>query len=126
MQSRRSASPTCRSTSAIASSCSCRWHPISSREIHLHSYNFPNLVLDALEGGPRLRLDRFSLVVENGKIRPRHLKCFLEYAAECRVEDLSVNRLAGTLPSAASRISPPTSSPTHIRVFLSFYMSFNC
>ncbi|GJN39159.1 hypothetical protein PR202_gb28259 [Eleusine coracana subsp. coracana] len=72
-----------------------RWHPISSRDIHLRPRDIPSQVLDALEAGPRLRLDRFSLVVENGKIRPRHLKRFLEYAAECRVQDLHVDLRRG-------------------------------
>lgn len=69
-----------------------RWHPTSSRDIHLRPGDIPNEVLDELEGDPRprLRLDRFSLLVENGKLRTTHLKRFLLYAAQCRVEDLHV------------------------------------
>ncbi|TVU08595.1 hypothetical protein EJB05_42004, partial [Eragrostis curvula] len=72
-----------------------RWHPTSSRDIHLLPGDNPNEVLDSLERGPRLRLDRFSLVVESEKLRPTHLNHFLAYAAECRVEDLHVERRHG-------------------------------
>ncbi|KAL6873703.1 hypothetical protein ACP4OV_013785 [Aristida adscensionis] len=54
----------------------------------------PERELAALEREPRprRRLHRFSLVVESRtrKFRSSHLQRFLDYAAECRVEDLRV------------------------------------
>ncbi|KAL6603622.1 hypothetical protein ACP70R_043983 [Stipagrostis hirtigluma subsp. patula] len=69
-----------------------RWaHPTSCRDIHLRPGDHPKEVLASLERGPRRRLDRFSLVVDNQKFRPPHLRRLLAYAAECRVEDLHVD-----------------------------------
>ncbi|XP_062227720.1 putative F-box/FBD/LRR-repeat protein At5g56810 [Phragmites australis] len=69
-----------------------RWaHPTSCRDIHLLPDDNPRKMLGPLVSGPRRRLDRFSLIVENEKLRPQHLKLFLAYAAECLVEDLHVD-----------------------------------
>ncbi|TVU08596.1 hypothetical protein EJB05_42005 [Eragrostis curvula] len=68
-----------------------RWaHPSSCLDIHLLPDDVPKKVLGSLESGLRRRLDRFSIVVENQKLRPLQLKRFLAYAAESRVEDLQV------------------------------------
>ncbi|KAK3134399.1 hypothetical protein QOZ80_6AG0548580 [Eleusine coracana subsp. coracana] len=69
-----------------------RWaHPTSCRDIRVLPDDIPSKVLRLLmESGPRRRLDCFSLVVDNKKLRPQHLKRFLSYAAECRVEGLHV------------------------------------
>ncbi|CAN6177049.1 unnamed protein product [Urochloa humidicola] len=69
-----------------------RWaDPTSCREIRLLPGENPRKVLRSLESVPRRRLDRFSFVSDNEKLRQPHLKRFLAYAAGCRVEDLHVD-----------------------------------
>jgi hypothetical protein len=69
-----------------------RWAHRASVEIHLRSRDAPQRELDALAREPRpcRRLDRFSLVVDTCKLKSSGLRRFIEYAAECRVEDLHV------------------------------------
>ncbi|KAL6610062.1 hypothetical protein ACP70R_040031 [Stipagrostis hirtigluma subsp. patula] len=68
-----------------------RWaRPTSCHEIRLLPGDHLKQVLGLLESAPRRRLDRFSLVVDNQKLRQPRLKRFLAYAAGCRVEDLHV------------------------------------
>jgi hypothetical protein len=79
-----------------------RWaEPTSCRDIHLLPGDNLRKALGSLERGPRHRLDRFSFVSDNEKLRQPHLKRFLAYAAECHVEDLHVEvrqRLVFHLP----------------------------
>ncbi|XP_012700791.1 putative F-box/LRR-repeat protein At3g28410 [Setaria italica] len=68
-----------------------RWaEPTSCRDIHLLPGDNSRKALGSLESAPRRRLDRFSFVSDNEKLRQPYLKRFLAYAAECRVEDLHV------------------------------------
>ncbi|TVU38266.1 hypothetical protein EJB05_11625 [Eragrostis curvula] len=66
-----------------------RWIHCSSVEIHLRSRDDVRRELGALPR-PRRRLDRFSLIVDICKLSSSELRCFLDYAAECRVEVLHV------------------------------------
>ncbi|KAL6640887.1 hypothetical protein ACP70R_019068 [Stipagrostis hirtigluma subsp. patula] len=70
-----------------------RWaHPTSCRDVHVLPGDHPKEALRLLDGGPpRHRLDRFTLVVDNHKFWPPHLRRLLTYAAECRAGDLRVD-----------------------------------
>jgi hypothetical protein len=94
-----------------------RWHPTSTRDVHIGPRDIPNQVLHALEGGPRRRLDSFSLVVDNVKLRPTQLKRFLLYAADCRAEDLHVELRRAKLGSNLS-FHFPLSSPRLVHLSL--------
>ncbi|RCV22904.1 hypothetical protein SETIT_4G257100v2 [Setaria italica] len=76
-----------------------RWAHRASVEINLRAHDAPQRELDALarEPHPRRRLDRFSLVAENCKLKSSELRRFIEYTAECRVEDLHVERRKTTV-----------------------------
>ncbi|XP_039844531.1 uncharacterized protein LOC120704272 [Panicum virgatum] len=65
-------------------------HAQEWRAIHLLPGDNPTKALRSLESVPRRRLGRFSFVLDNQMLSPRQLKCFLAYAAGCRVEDLHV------------------------------------
>ncbi|CAN6215875.1 unnamed protein product [Urochloa humidicola] len=68
-----------------------RWaDPTSCRDIRLLHGDNPRKVLGSLESVPCRRLDRFSFVSDNRKLRQPHLKRFLAYATGCCVEDLHV------------------------------------
>jgi hypothetical protein len=68
-----------------------RWDR-GSIEVCLYSRNDPQRELGALEQEPppRLRMDRFSLVVETSWLKSSELKRFIRYATDRRVEDLHV------------------------------------
>ncbi|KAL6873731.1 hypothetical protein ACP4OV_013813 [Aristida adscensionis] len=71
-----------------------RWaHPTSCRDLRVLPGDHPREALRSLERGrrPRPRLDRLSLVVDNDRLRPQHLRRLLAYAAACRVGDLRVD-----------------------------------
>jgi hypothetical protein len=69
-----------------------RWSHRASVEIRLRSGNDPQIQLETLEGEPRprLHLDRFSLIAGARNLTRSQLRRFLDYAAECGVEDLHV------------------------------------
>jgi hypothetical protein len=69
-----------------------RWAHRASLEVHLRSRNDPRRELDALarEPRPRRRLERFSLNVGISTLKASEFRRFLDYAAECGVEDLHV------------------------------------
>ncbi|EER90251.1 FBD-associated F-box protein At5g18780 isoform X1 [Sorghum bicolor] len=89
-----------------------RWAHRASLEVHLRSHDDLGRELDVLEREPRprRRLERFSLVVDISNLKSSELRRFLDYAAECGVEDLHVEMLQGTI---ASRLNfhLPLSSP---------------
>ncbi|RLN12399.1 hypothetical protein C2845_PM09G22010 [Panicum miliaceum] len=80
-----------------------RWEHRASVEVHLRSCDDPRRELDALarEPRPRRRLDRFSLLVDTCKLKSSELRRFIEYAAECLVEDLHVETRRRTLRGQA-------------------------
>ncbi|CAN6173333.1 unnamed protein product [Urochloa humidicola] len=94
-----------------------RWAHRSSVEIHIHSNDALRRELDALarELRPRRRLDRFSLVADSRKLKSLELLRFIEYSAECRVEDLHVD-LRKTAYDSAFRL--PLCSPLLMRLSL--------
>ncbi|CAL5049562.1 unnamed protein product [Urochloa decumbens] len=94
-----------------------RWAHRSSVEIHLCSHDALRRELDALarEPRPRCRLDRFSLVADNRKLKSLELQRFIKYAAECRVVDLHVD-LRNTANGFAFRL--PLCSPLLMRLSL--------
>jgi hypothetical protein len=96
-----------------------RWTHRSSVEVHLSSRDAPRRELDALEREPRPRrlLDRFSLVVDICKLRSTEMRRFLDYAAECRVEDLHVETRKSTVADKLNFHLPP-SSPLLARLSL--------
>ncbi|RCV22905.1 LOW QUALITY PROTEIN: hypothetical protein SETIT_4G257200v2 [Setaria italica] len=65
-----------------------RWAHRASVEIHLRSRDAPGS--STREPRPRRRIDRFSLIVDTCKFKSSQIRRFIEYAAECRVEDLHV------------------------------------
>ncbi|KAL6603623.1 hypothetical protein ACP70R_043984 [Stipagrostis hirtigluma subsp. patula] len=97
-----------------------RWPHRSSVEIHLRSRDAPQRELDALgrEPRPRRRLERFSLIVEEGcKLKSSELRRFIDYSAECRVEDLHVGRQTTNEPRLGFHL--PFASPLLARLSLS-------
>ncbi|KAL6603617.1 hypothetical protein ACP70R_043978 [Stipagrostis hirtigluma subsp. patula] len=96
-----------------------RWSHRSSVDIHLRTRDVPQRELDALEREPRprRRLDRFSLIVETCKLKSSDLRRFLDYAADCGVEDLHVETRKS---SAADKLNfhLPLSSPLLARLSL--------
>ncbi|CAN6162982.1 unnamed protein product [Urochloa humidicola] len=96
-----------------------RWAHRGSVELHLRSRDAPRMELDALEcePRPRRRLDRFSLVVDTCKLKSSELRRFVEYAAECRVEDIHVEARKAT---AADKLNfhLPLASPLLARLSL--------
>ncbi|KAL6641466.1 hypothetical protein ACP70R_019647 [Stipagrostis hirtigluma subsp. patula] len=97
-----------------------RWAHRSAVEIHLRSRDAPQRELDALEREPRprRRLDRFSLTVEKAcNLKSSELRRFVEYSAECRVEDLHVDRRNTNARKLSFHL--PFSSPILARLSLS-------
>ncbi|CAN6215878.1 unnamed protein product [Urochloa humidicola] len=96
-----------------------RWAHRGSVELHLRSHDAPRMELDALEcePRPRRRLDRFSLVVDTCKLKSSELRRFVEYAAECGVEDIHVEARKTT---AADKLNfhLPLASPLLARLSL--------
>ncbi|XP_066374334.1 putative FBD-associated F-box protein At5g53635 isoform X2 [Miscanthus floridulus] len=90
-----------------------RWAHRASLEVHLCSRNDPRRELDALarEPRPRCRLDRFSLIVDMSKLKSSELQGFLDYAAECGVEDLHVETRNATAEEKLN-FHLPLSSPS--------------
>ncbi|KAK8456056.1 hypothetical protein SEVIR_4G269400v4 [Setaria viridis] len=66
-----------------------RWAHRASVEIHLRSRDAPQRELDA-RAAPAPPHRRFSLIVDTCKFKSSQIRRFIEYAAECRVEDLHV------------------------------------
>ncbi|CAL5049563.1 unnamed protein product [Urochloa decumbens] len=97
----------------------CRWAHRGSVELHLRSRDAPRIELDALEcePRPRRRLDRFSLVVDTCKLKSSELRRFIEYAAECRVEDLHVE-VRKTTAAEKLNFHLPLASPLLARLSL--------
>lgn len=96
-----------------------RWAHRSSVEIHLHSRDAPQRELDSLAQEPRplRRLDRFSLIVNICKLRSTDLRRFLDYAAECRVEELHVETRKSSVAEKLN-FHLPLSSPLLARLSL--------
>ncbi|KAL6603627.1 hypothetical protein ACP70R_043988 [Stipagrostis hirtigluma subsp. patula] len=97
-----------------------RWPHRSSVEIRLRSHDDPQRELDALgrEPRPRRRLDRFSLIVDEGcKLKSSELRRFIDYSTECRVEDLHVGRQTTNKRKLGFHL--PFSSPLLARLSLS-------
>ncbi|CAL5049773.1 unnamed protein product [Urochloa decumbens] len=97
----------------------CRWAHRGSVELHLRSRDAPRIELDALEcePRPRRRLDRFSLVVDTCKLKSSELRRFVEYAAECRIEDLHVE-VRKTTAADKLNFHLPLASPLLARLSL--------
>ncbi|CAL5049776.1 unnamed protein product [Urochloa decumbens] len=96
-----------------------RWaDPTSCRAIRLLPGENPREVLETLESVPRCRLDRFSFVFENYKLRQPHLKRFFAYAAECRVEDLHVEVRGCNIGGGSPIFHLPLSSPLLVHLSL--------
>jgi hypothetical protein len=90
-----------------------RWAHRASLEVHLCSRDAQRRELDALEHEtrPRRRLDRFSLIVDICKLKSSDLRRFLDYAAECGVEDLHVETRKITVAEKLN-FHLPLSSPS--------------
>ncbi|KAF8658642.1 hypothetical protein HU200_059108 [Digitaria exilis] len=93
-----------------------RWPHRASVEVPLGSPDAPRRKLDALARKPRRRLDSFSLVIKNCKLKSWELRAFTDYAAECGVDDLHVEVRRGTL--VAAKLHFPTCSPLLARLSL--------
>ncbi|KAG0515757.1 hypothetical protein BDA96_10G305700 [Sorghum bicolor] len=89
-----------------------RWAHCASLEVHLRSRNDLRRELDTMESEPRprRRLDRFSLIVRISTLKASELRRFLNYTAECGVEDLHVKTLRSTTASKLN-FHLPLSSP---------------
>ncbi|KAL6838419.1 hypothetical protein ACP4OV_031664 [Aristida adscensionis] len=100
-----------------------RWPHPSAVEVRLRSRADPPRELDALardEPRPRRRLDRFSLVVEEGcdDLRSSDLRRFVAYAAERGAEDLHVDHRRDTASSRKPSFHLPLASPSLARLSL--------
>ena len=97
-----------------------RWAHRASVEVHLRSRDDLRRELDALarEPQPRRRLDRFSLNVGISTLKASEFRRFLDYAAECGVEDLHVETTRKSLVAGELNFHLPLSSPLLARLAL--------
>ncbi|XP_066377298.1 FBD-associated F-box protein At5g38590-like [Miscanthus floridulus] len=91
-----------------------RWAHRASVEVHLRSRDDLRRELEALarEPRPRRRLERFSLIVDIWNLKSSELRRFLDYAAECGVEDLDVETRKITAADKLNFHLPAVSSPS--------------